>query len=231
LIVGNGLIAKSLKKFEKIDNIIVFASGVSNSNEKDIVEYNREKTLLSKYLDQNKRIIYFSSIGVKDPSVNHKPYFQFKIDQEKLIQSHCSENIIVRLPNMIGGVGNRNTFFNAVSQQLLQGKEVVVQQDAFRYFLHAVDLEKIIGYLIERNVSGIINCNYDNKLRVYDAVCIMANILKVKTNIKVVQGGNNYSVPVVQIMNEFASKNKNDIKFTFEQMSLFEYTRLGFFIA
>ena len=51
MIVGNGLIAKSfLKKYGKDNNIIIFASGVSNSKETNPDNFKREEDLLVSFL-------------------------------------------------------------------------------------------------------------------------------------------------------------------------------------
>ena len=67
MIIGNGLIAKEFKKknyFHK--NKIIFASGVSNSNNIKIRDFNREIFLIKKILNINTdlKFYYFSTIDV-----------------------------------------------------------------------------------------------------------------------------------------------------------------------
>jgi len=51
MVIGNGSIAKVFKQeFENDDSVIIFASGVSNSNEKNLSEYQRETILLQNTL-------------------------------------------------------------------------------------------------------------------------------------------------------------------------------------
>ena len=47
MVVGTGLLAKAFLEYENDDNIIVFASGVSNSKEISREEFDREKLLLN----------------------------------------------------------------------------------------------------------------------------------------------------------------------------------------
>ena len=60
MIVGDGLIANKLK-FIDSEDIIIFASGVSNSNENNESEFERERELLSTFIGYDKKLIYFSS--------------------------------------------------------------------------------------------------------------------------------------------------------------------------
>ena len=55
MIVGKGLIAKAYKNFNLHKNIIIFASGVSNSKEFRKKEFARERDLLIKNLDKKKK--------------------------------------------------------------------------------------------------------------------------------------------------------------------------------
>ena len=62
MIIGNGLIANSFLDSD-LNNIIIFASGVSNSKEENLLEFDREKKLLLRiiYENFNKKIVYFST--------------------------------------------------------------------------------------------------------------------------------------------------------------------------
>ena len=62
MIVGNGLIA-NLFKNEDRENVVFFASGVSNSLETEKSAFLREENLLRKTLEENpeKIFIYFST--------------------------------------------------------------------------------------------------------------------------------------------------------------------------
>ena len=62
MIVGNGLIA-NLFKNEDRENVVFFASGVSNSLETEKSAFLREENLLRKHLTENPEeiFIYFST--------------------------------------------------------------------------------------------------------------------------------------------------------------------------
>ena len=61
MVIGNGSIAKVFKQeFGNDDSVIIFASGVSNSNEKNLSEYQRETILLQNTLTKfpEKKIVF-----------------------------------------------------------------------------------------------------------------------------------------------------------------------------
>ena len=60
MILGNGLIAKVYKGFNFHKNILIFASGVSNSKEFRKKEFARERDLLIENLDKKKKL--FTSV-------------------------------------------------------------------------------------------------------------------------------------------------------------------------
>ena len=64
MVIGNGLLANTFRKYEDSDSIIIFASGVSNSKEINKSEFKREFDLLKTMLvfKETKKIIYFSII-------------------------------------------------------------------------------------------------------------------------------------------------------------------------
>ena len=85
MIIGNGLLAKAFSDFENNEKILIFASGVSNSNETRRQEFEREEILLRKGLTthKDKLIIYFSTCSVYEPSTNYREYTRHKLDMEK----------------------------------------------------------------------------------------------------------------------------------------------------
>ena len=78
MIIGSGLIAIAFRKFSRIDDICIFASGVSNSKCKNIEDFRREKVLLQKTLERNQSVsffVYFSTCSIKDPSMKNTPMY------------------------------------------------------------------------------------------------------------------------------------------------------------
>ncbi|RXM60929.1 hypothetical protein BOQ60_23605 [Chryseobacterium sp. CH1] len=84
MIIGNGILANALKFYDK-DDVIFFASGVSNSLEKEASEFEREISLLKSVVSQNpdKKFFYFSTCSIYDPTKTGSPYVIHKLKIEK----------------------------------------------------------------------------------------------------------------------------------------------------
>ena len=83
IIIGSGMLAKAFKNIF-ISNTVVFASGVSNSKEFKIIEFDREKNLIDKTIfDFPKfKFVYFSSFLAVNSNIS-TPYSRHKREMEK----------------------------------------------------------------------------------------------------------------------------------------------------
>ena len=62
MIIGTGMIARAFKSLEKNPDVLIYAAGVSKSNEANNDQFNKESELLKKAINLDKKIIYFSTI-------------------------------------------------------------------------------------------------------------------------------------------------------------------------
>ena len=104
MIIGNGLIANGFDKYRYNDDVLIFASGVSNSMENNENEFNKEYELLKDSIDIPSKLIYFSTCSIVDDS-NKSPYILHKIKMEKLIRENSNNYLIFRLPIVVGNIG------------------------------------------------------------------------------------------------------------------------------
>ena len=90
MILGNGLIANVFTSFKNENQFILFASGVSNSKEFRIEEFDREKKLLSNTIKKhpNKTLIYFSTCAFYDKYFSESLYLNHKKDIELWISNY-----------------------------------------------------------------------------------------------------------------------------------------------
>jgi UDP-2-acetamido-2,6-beta-L-arabino-hexul-4-ose reductase len=150
MIIGKGSIAKVLTDR---DDIVFFASGVSNSSCVDEKEYEREFNLL-KTIPIDKHVVYFSNLGIY---YKKDRYTQHKIDIEEYIRNHYLSYTIVRI-EVCEWVKTPHTILNVFKSQLNQGIEPVIQ-DTTRYvlslseFLYWVNLIQP-GVRNEMNILG-----------------------------------------------------------------------------
>ncbi len=149
MIIGNGDVAAALPER---DDLLFFASGVSNSQEMRESQYQREvKLLLSQ--DRKAHIVYFSSLAV---FYGKNRYVKHKRDVETLIKQEFPRYTIVRIGNITWGT-NPNTLINYLRRQFKAGQTLKIQQ-TYRYiidkdeFQHWID--KIPKWSCELNITG-----------------------------------------------------------------------------
>jgi hypothetical protein len=144
MIIGNGSVARVL---EDRDDLVFFASGVSNSSCKDENEYQREFNLL-KTVPVDQHVVYFSNLGIY---YKEDRYTQHKIDMEEYIRTHYKSYTIVRI-EVCEWVTTPHTILNFFKTQLSQGIEPVIQ-DTTRYVL---SLDEFL-YWVRMIKSGVKN--------------------------------------------------------------------------
>lgn len=154
MIVGNGMIAKRFKDYELNDNIIIFASGISNSANKLHSEFEREANLLNTTIknNSNKRIIYFSTCSIYDPSLENSLYVRHKKNIESLIIKGASKYTIFRVSNPIGATTNKHTLLNYFIEHILLKQEIIVWKNASRNILDIDDMFVICNEIIHENL-------------------------------------------------------------------------------
>jgi len=149
MIIGHGDIASVLPDR---NDLIYFASGVSNSQETRESEYTREFRLLVTQ-DYSKHLVYFSSLCVFYAASR---YAEHKRMMEASIKKNFETWTIMRLGNITWGV-NPHTIINHFREQRRRGAELDIQ-DTYRYivelgeFLHWVGM--IPDWSCEMNITG-----------------------------------------------------------------------------
>lgn len=154
MIIGNGLIANSLRNIDSENNLF-FASGVSNSLETRSSEFEREFTLLKDTLENNngKKLIYFSTVSVNDQSKKNSHYVLHKLAMEDYLKNNSKNYLILRIGNIVGNGGNPNTLFNFLKTQIINNNKFVLHRNARRLLIDMDDIAKFL----EINCSGLSN--------------------------------------------------------------------------
>ena len=94
MIIGNGLIASAFKlTLSENSDVIVFASGVSNSGEARSEAFLRERKLLVEALKYKKYILYFSTCSMHDLFLKDTPYVTHKMEMESLVRTASEYSI------------------------------------------------------------------------------------------------------------------------------------------
>ncbi|MBL6791439.1 MAG: NAD(P)-dependent oxidoreductase [Methylophilaceae bacterium] len=152
LVVGNGLLASKFRSCNLPEDIIVIASGVSDSSEFRQSKFNREKELVLNYAEQGRVLIYFSSCSVELPEKMWTPYIRHKNSMESLIINN-KLGLVYRLPNVVGFGGNDKTMFNFLCSSIRNEKEIIVRKNAKRSLIDVDDVVKLVKYLVTLSMS------------------------------------------------------------------------------
>ena len=144
MIIGNGSIAKALTDR---DDLVFFASGVSNSSCVDEKEYEREFNLI-KTVPSNVHIVYFSNLGIY---YKNDRYTKHKCEIEEYIRNNYNTYTIIRI-EVCEWVKTPNTILNFFKSQLEKGIEPQIQ-DTTRYVLSLEEFQ----YWVSMIQSGVRN--------------------------------------------------------------------------
>lgn len=196
MVVGNGLIGSLFKKYDKED-VVFFASGVSNSLETEYSQFKREEDLITKTLSENKNalFIYFSTCSIYDSSKTESAYVLHKLKMEQIIANSAEKYLILRVSNAVGNGGNENLLLNYLFRNVSLGKTIDVYTKATRNLIDVEDIKDITYFLIENKVHNkIINVAY---LHEYPILEILEKIETLsgstpKTNL--IEDGNQYHI-------------------------------------
>lgn len=135
MIIGSGDIASVLN--DRPDRLF-FVSGVSNSAETTLSEYQREINLLLAQ-DTSMHVVYCSSLCV---FYSDTPYARHKRMMEELIKKTFKHYTIVRIGNITWG-NNPHTILNFFRDKIRKGEEFEIR-DVSRYL---VDKEEFLYWV------------------------------------------------------------------------------------
>lgn len=179
MIIGSGLVAKALIKYKNSSEVLIFASGVSNSTDDSLINFEREKNLLLEQKEFNGKLIYFSTCSVFDKTLVNSPYVLHKLNMEQIISKNFKNYIILRLPTLVGISNNSHIFFNYFKEKLKKDESITVFKYASRYLLAAEDLRRIIAILLRVNKYHFtLNVAFNNKASVVNIVELLKELLK-----------------------------------------------------
>ena len=149
MIIGNGLLASAFRPyFQDAPEIVVFASGVSNSRETHELAFLRERDLLMEALDTERFFLYLSTCSVDDPELLETPYVIHKQQMESLVRT-SRDYAIFRLPQVVGTTHNPNTLTNYLYNQIVSGTHFQIWRHAKRNLIDVDDVAPIVAHLLK----------------------------------------------------------------------------------
>jgi hypothetical protein len=214
MIIGNGLISKALTELKESENVLIFASGVSNSREVDQHKFVRELSLLKIHYDFKGLFVYFSTCSIDDPAEFGTPYTEHKKNIENLLLKRKYDTLIIRLPIVAGKGGNNNNLINFLMEKLKNNEIIEVWSKARRNIIDIEDVKTCIQILIKEK-------KYWNKIntiatpfnwKVDEIVILLARLMNKKPKYKNLEKGAKYfpkSKIYSAIMNKYKNMEKN----------------------
>ncbi|MEO8116454.1 MAG: NAD-dependent epimerase/dehydratase family protein [Bacteroidota bacterium] len=179
MIVGKGMVAKGFRSYEKNEDVLIFASGVSNSANTDSLQFEKEQDLLQETIINypGKKLIYFSTCSVYDASLRNAPYVIHKLRMESLIETEHTNYLIFRVSNIAGKTHNPHTVLNYFYNHIIEGSHFDLWENAQRNIISIEDLFKICSRIIEESHYNNEIINVANPVS-YDVKYIVAELEK-----------------------------------------------------
>ncbi len=209
MIIGNGLIANLFRENDR-ENVVFFASGVSNSLETDKSAFLREENLIRKTVKENpnKIFIYFSTCSIYDSSKNGSLYVNHKLKMERLVEDLAPKYVILRVSNAVGKGGNPNLLMNYLVNAFHQEKEITVHTLATRNLIDADDVKNItLKFINENSFNKIINVAYLENFSTSEILEILEKHFNKTAKTSLVKSGQSYLISIPEAEAYFAENN------------------------
>jgi hypothetical protein len=202
VIVGAGLIAKAFSDFGPREDVVIFASGVSDSMETRAAAFERERELLERTRRAHSEalLVYFGTCSVEDPDRRVTPYVQHKLAMEASLARSTHPWLVVRLPLAIGPVHRSPTLANFLHDHIVRGEPFEVWSRSTRYPLDVEDAARITGRFIAEPKLWRRPLNVALRaFRVLDFVHILERITARKADYRLVARGAHYELQCPEV--------------------------------
>lgn len=213
-IIGTGQLAKIFQQLDYND-VVIFASGVSNSSCNNEKEFEREERLLKKVLldNDNKKFVYFGSaaLSVKEYPLNS--YYQHKLKMENIIKEYSSNYYIFRIPQLFGVFKKHPTLINFLYESIKEEQSFKVYDNAYRYIIEINDVKKIVEYYLRYSDSNkVVNIGNPYRYKVIEIVNILEELLKKKGKYEIESKEDGYILDLTPL-EEFLTMKNLDLGF------------------
>jgi nucleoside-diphosphate-sugar epimerase len=197
MIVGSGMMARAFAAWRGDRDVVVFASGVSNSLETDPAAFAREKALLTETRAKHPEalLLYFGTCSVDDPDRRETPYVLHKLEIELLLEQAGAPWMVLRLPLAIGPGHRGRALAQFLYDRVSRGEAFEVLQRATRYPIDVADVVRIARRFVADRAQW--NRRINVALRAYpviEFVRVMEAIVGKRARYHLVPKGRHYAV-------------------------------------
>lgn len=193
MVIGNGLMAKTFEAYKTNPNVVIFASGVSNSTTTDPQEFKREQQLLEETLRKypTQLLVYFSTCSITDKSVNANPYVLHKLAMETFLETNAQQYLICRVSNVVGPTGNPNTIVPFLVDAIQKNTQIQLWKYAERNLIDCEDVAIIVSQLLEQGTTNtIVNIANPEHITIPALVALIESHLDTKGTYEWIEKGN-----------------------------------------
>lgn len=197
MVIGDGLLARAFAELQAAPDVLVLASGVSDSTEQRPEAFERERQLVCDYLDTPARLVYFGSCSIYDPDRAGTAYVRHKRDMERLIEDGARDYTIFRLPQIVGAGGNAANIVASFAAKLRAGETVDVWMGAQRYLIDVADVVRLarvyLAHPMSRNAA--INLAPPTGKTPFEIAVALEKVLGLRAQYRRVERGAAYVIP------------------------------------
>jgi len=205
MIIGSGMIARAFAASagDTLDDVCLYAAGVSNSACQDPREFEREQQRLAEALartDPAQLFVYFSTCSLLDPDAQASPYVRHKAAMEALVRQR-PRHLIVRLPQLAGSSPNPHTLLNHLFARIARGERFQAWTRARRNIIDVDDVVRVIQDLIRtEHASGeTVNVANARSVSIGEIIQAMEGVLGRRAIFDTMERGGSYAIDIARI--------------------------------
>lgn len=216
MVIGNGQIAKFFNDFKNNQDILIFASGVSNSNCTNLKEFKREEDLLIDALTNHreKKFVYFSSCALSSNEYLKNEYYLHKERMENIIKKSSENYYIFRLPQVFSELKNHNTLINFLYFSILNGNSFNLYNNAYRYVIDLEDIKILIKSILNNyDFSIVMDLANPYRYSVIEIVNFIESLVNRKGNYNIIDKYDGYELNLKELIH-YIEQEKLPINFS-----------------
>lgn len=198
MVIGNGMIAHMFMSYENEKDIIIFASGVSNSKDTRDDNFLREFQLLNQTIKDNpdKTLVYFSTCSIQDDDLALSPYVIHKKKIEEYIKQNAPKHYLFRISNLAGVSNNPYTLLNYFILNILREQPLTVWKNAYRNIIGIDDMYALVNFFLQenKNINSTINIANPENYSVPNILACIEMHLNKKGIYNEIERGDNYTI-------------------------------------
>jgi nucleoside-diphosphate-sugar epimerase len=204
MIVGSGMIANAFSEHADCDEVVIFASGVSNSKNISETLFEREILLLEEWIakSEDKLFVYFSSCKHTNEQLSASLYELHKRKIERMIITKCNSFKIFRLPQ-VAGETKSPTFVRSIFDLVEQNQHFYLESLSTRNLVLITDVVNVVCFLLENKLyrNMITNIAARHSYAVIEIVKKIEKILGRDANYSLVNSGKTYDIDLSSLNN------------------------------